>query len=84
MVDDYVIYSPEIRNIRYSIDYQRLKPQQICNKSATGSQQPATFSGKPSAEGRNSGMDRFFCEGIYSELSNLISLFKNPSKSRSE
>jgi len=25
-------------NIRYSVEYERLKPQQICNKSATGSQ----------------------------------------------
>ena len=28
----------KVRNIRYSVERQRLKPQQICNKSATGMQ----------------------------------------------
>jgi hypothetical protein len=32
------ICSLKSRNIRYNVGHQRLKPQQICNKSATGLQ----------------------------------------------
>jgi hypothetical protein len=39
------MYGLKTRNIRYSVEYERLKPQQICNKSATGSQHFGGFFG---------------------------------------
>jgi hypothetical protein len=43
------------RNIRYSLDYQWLNPQQICNKSATGLQQPYLAHGLAVCHGRRAG-----------------------------
>jgi hypothetical protein len=46
----------KIRNIRYNTWHQRLKPQQIHNKSATGSQQlsiPMRFGREKRTDGMN-------------------------------